>query len=254
MKAPEARVVQLVPPRSRLSPKRASWRRWTAIAAAAVGLLFLVNFFAGLGSDTADFANDGTAPINAVLPDQSTITLAPGSQLRYEESGDSREVVMRGEVGFAVRPNRAKPFVVSAEQLKVVVVGTEFRIAEGSDSRVTVTEGHVRVQGLREADWTNLYAGGSATVADGIVTQALEKALLPNDLRFRDAALEDVLTKLSSYHQVGLSAEPHLLTCRITATFENGTAREAMGTLEVILGAQLQETSTTIQLVGGSCR
>ncbi len=252
---PEAKVIPLRPAAgARLSPKRRTWRTWASVAAAAVALLFLVNVFAGWGDQTAEFANDGAAPMKAVLPDKSTILLSPGSELRYEESDNTRSVVMRGEVGFAVRPNTDKPFSVRAEQLDVRVVGTAFTIAEGRDSRVAVTEGHVRVRGTREADWVDLYAGGSATVVDGVVTTAFAKTVEALDLRFRDVQLSEVLAKLSSYHGLSLTAEPHLHTCRITASFEDGTAREAMGTLQLIVGAQIEESPTGIQLVGGSCR
>lgn len=250
-----AKVVRLSEAAARLSPKRkTTWRTWVSVAAAAIALLFLVNVFSGLGEITASFANTGSAPLKAVLPDRTTILLSPGSELSYEEADGLRSVYMRGRVGFAVRPNKDKPFAVTAEQLQIRVVGTKFIISEDGETEVTVTEGHVRLRGVREADWVDLLAGGSATVSEGVVINSTEKTLSAVDLRFRDALLSDVLSTLSDYHQVPLSAAPHLMSCRVTASFEDGSALEAMGTLKVIFGAALQERSTGIQLVGGACR
>ena len=246
--ATEAKVVRLRPSRSR--------RYWRAAAAAAAVLAVLVgvNVLAGLGDTVVQYANDSSAEMPVRLPDDSEVTLMPGSQLHYEERGGRREVTIAGEVGFDVRARDGMAFAVSAEQLEVLVVGTEFMVNHAGVTGVDVTEGHVRVRGRREADWTDVYAGGFARVEDGLVVTARPRPTTGPDLRFDDAPIATIAEALTAAHGVPFAASEALRNCAITVNLRDATPAEAAVTLAAVLGAEAVDRDGGYLLRGSGCQ
>src|SRR3546814_14557130 len=75
----------------------------------------------------SDWSSDVCSSDLIALEDGSIVTLNGNSavQIRYED--DIRRVVLRrGEASFEVAHNSERPFVVSADGVKVRAVGTEF--------------------------------------------------------------------------------------------------------------------------------
>lgn len=84
------------------------------------------------------------------LADSTVITLNSGSRLYVAAgfNGHTREVRIDGEAFFQVARNPAKPFVVSAGEVEVKVLGTSFDVNSYSDDpdiAVTVSTGKVQV-------------------------------------------------------------------------------------------------------------
>jgi len=144
---------------------RAITRRRTrivAMAAAFGGIAIVGLWYAMLTGRPHDFAARTTIR-STVLPDGSTLTLAPRTSVSINFSGPRRTLEMpRGEAFFKVQPNALKPFVVHTADLSVTAVGTAFDVRSGPDRIVvTVQEGVVAVArtGVRD--------GGSWRVSDG---------------------------------------------------------------------------------------
>ena len=85
------------------------------------------------------------------LPDGSKVILSPGSKLNYPSSFDGlkkREVFLDGQAFFDIKHNAFRPFIVHAEKLETIVLGTAFNIKAihgEKDITVTVKRGKVRV-------------------------------------------------------------------------------------------------------------
>lgn len=249
---PQAKVVRLVPRRRR------RYLRAGLAAAAAVALLAVVNLLAGLGDTAVAFANATAADMPVRLPDDSEAMLTPGSQLQYVERDGRREVTMAGAVAFDVRARGDMSFAVSAQELEIVVMGTSFVVNDagvaGVDAAgVDVAEGHVRVRGRREADWTDVFAGGYARVRDGLVADARASAGPGVELAFRDATAAEVLDALTEAHGVSFAADAGLRACRLTVNLEETTPGQAAVTLAAVLGAEVVERAGGYYLRGGSC-
>jgi transmembrane sensor len=88
-----------------------------------------------------------------VLPDGSTLTLAPRTEVDVEFSAIERTLKLsHGEAFFKVQPDKAKPFVVQTSGLNVVAVGTAFDVRSREDRViVTVEEGIVEVARVSDA-------------------------------------------------------------------------------------------------------
>lgn len=123
--------------------------RWAGMAlAASIALLLALPFAPHLAYIGADAAT-GTGKLRTVtLADGSRVTLNTASAIDADVvGGRTRNVTLRGgEAYFEVVHNPARPFLVHAGNADVRVLGTKFNIRiDAGQSRIAVTEGHVRV-------------------------------------------------------------------------------------------------------------
>jgi transmembrane sensor len=88
-----------------------------------------------------------------VLPDGTKVWLNAGSNLSYNPvtyGQEARQVTLIGEGFFSVITNPQKPFVVSAKDLKIKALGTEFNVKaypEENTIEATLVKGIVKVEG-----------------------------------------------------------------------------------------------------------
>ncbi len=90
------------------------------------------------------------AKVKVVLPDSSVVWLNSLAQIRYPQAFDSdtRQVELKGEALFNVKPDAEKPFVVQAEDLKIKVLGTKFNLYMTDELiEATLLEGSVALFG-----------------------------------------------------------------------------------------------------------
>ncbi len=86
-----------------------------------------------------------------ILEDSTKITLNSNSALSYPKhfTGNTREVVIKGEAFFDVTKNEQKPFIVTTnEGLKIKVLGTSFNVKSYPEDRkmeTTLVTGKVKV-------------------------------------------------------------------------------------------------------------
>jgi ferric-dicitrate binding protein FerR (iron transport regulator) len=88
------------------------------------------------------------------LPDGSVITLNKNAALSYpKEFGRAdRRVVLKGEAFFNITPNKKKPFIITANETNVKVVGTSFNVKITTEkTEVVVETGIVEVAKSRYA-------------------------------------------------------------------------------------------------------
>lgn len=110
-------------------------------------------------------------PARQVLPDGSVVELKEGAAISVEYGPSARRVRLeRGEAHFAVAPDAAVPFIVSAGGIAVRAVGTEFAVGLTTRNvEVLVTEGRVAVESATPAtpdapELAQLAAGQAAVV------------------------------------------------------------------------------------------
>lgn len=83
------------------------------------------------------------------LPDGSVVTLNKNSSISFAEafSGKNRSVKLNGEAFFQVKADKAKPFIVTINDITITVLGTSFNVksADGK-TEVIVESGMVKVE------------------------------------------------------------------------------------------------------------
>lgn len=111
-----------------LPVKRQPRRRWWLGAAVAACLLVAVAPSLSLRLQ-ADYRTAQGETRDITLADGSVVQLDSDTAIAVDYSGDHRDVkLLTGQAFFEVMPDKAKPFHVRADHLKVTVTGTAFNV------------------------------------------------------------------------------------------------------------------------------
>ncbi|HEY9256686.1 FecR family protein [Chitinophaga sp.] len=140
------------------------------------------------------------------LSDGTEVWLNAESSLRFPVhfTGNSRQVYLTGEAYFAVAADAAKPFSVTAGQVAVTVLGTEFNIMAYENElavQTALVSGSVRVNAtVLQPGWVGITSNGNTT------TQQMDIAALTGWKRgmfvFRNDDITTVLHQLERWYDV----------------------------------------------------
>jgi ferric-dicitrate binding protein FerR (iron transport regulator) len=118
----------------------------------------------------------------STLPDGSVITLNRKSLFEYPSKfkGNQREVKLKnGEAFFNITHNKAKPFIISAGNTLIRVVGTSFNVKNKKDGVEVIVESGI-VQVSRNGQSALLKPGEKILVKQN--SKTLEKEINPDQL------------------------------------------------------------------------
>jgi transmembrane sensor len=220
-------------------------RRFLRVAAAVLLPLMLgsVGFYFGLKQQkTAVFteviSNEKQVLFGVTLPDGTVVTLNHNSTLRYPKqfTGKLRKVTIEGEAFFEVKPDASRPFVISAGNARIRVLGTSFNVcARPGDKTVEVTVETGKVQiGCRESTQQPCHnlilipgEKGILSTSDNALTKSVNQNLnvtawKTHDLVFHKTRLGDVIKNLEDvYHADIQLSDPAFNDLVLTAHFNN---------------------------------
>lgn len=226
---------------------------WRPMAAAAMLLLAVTAAWrlspAGLLSDHR--TGIGERRIIA-LADGSRVELGPASAIDVELTGTRRSVrLVAGEAFFTVARDTARPFVVSAGQGEIAVLGTAFDVKIGQSEAVSVvvTESKVAVSaagsqavGVIAGQEVSYDRNGVSTVRPADLDAA--QAWRQDQLVFHDAPLDAVLGELRRYRGGTIQLlGGELGKRRITAVFDAKRPDAALETIARNLDLRLVRAS-----------
>ncbi|MHA4809416.1 FecR family protein [Flavitalea flava] len=133
-------------------PRKKSWLKWSAAAAALTALVIPAYLLIKPGKkDTLLIVRTGYQEMKRIiLPDSTVILLNPNSSLQYSSNfpdAASREVSLEGNAFFKVRKDPGvKKFVVHAHDLSITVLGTEFNVnARTPATEIELTSGKIKL-------------------------------------------------------------------------------------------------------------
>lgn len=147
--------------------RRILWLR-IAVVAASIALLLAGTHFLSyregyrrVNSQQVRLSNPLGMQSSVVLSDGTRVVLNAGTTLAYPSAfvSGNREVEICGEAFFEVAPDKKRPFIVTAEHLKIRVMGTKFNVKaykEENAIEVTLTEGKVGVGLGKTSEWIYL--------------------------------------------------------------------------------------------------
>lgn len=212
-------------------------RQWLAGGLAlAASLLLALLLVPGMqtGSGPQSYQTRVGERLMVKLADGSQITLNTNSHLLVQLDAQQRQLVLtRGEAYFDVARDTDRPFVVTAGDTRVTVLGTAFNIyLEQGTSHITVTAGTVRINELtdpatRPADSLVLHPnqavnGSAAGLAEPYgVNAAAALAWRDGKLVAAGMTLLELVQELSRYHpQQLLVADPDVGQMTVSGVFE----------------------------------
>ncbi len=226
-----------------------------AVAAAAVGAVWL-----GTQGDTALATKVGERRI-AKLDDGSTIVLNTASRTHVRMTLEQRSVALDdGEAWFAVAKDHARPFVVSAGDVRVRAVGTAFAVRRYvGRAEVTVTEGRVRVWSVAAPErFVTLDAGKRAVVGDasGTAETIVSTARPDETLAWRKGeivldgmTLGDAAAEFNRYNTQQLSVEAPLADRRIVGWFRTDDMEGFARSAAAMTGARIERDGSDLRVV-----
>ncbi|MDR3218000.1 MAG: FecR domain-containing protein [Dysgonamonadaceae bacterium] len=165
------------------------------------------------------------------LQDGTTVWLNAQSTLTYPShfGGKERRVSLIGEGYFDVVHNEKKPFIVSASQVEMMVLGTKFNVysyPEAGYTQTSLIEGAVRVS-LSESPDTGIVLNPNEQVLVQEGQMTLETIKYPEIFlwkegiySFNDERLENIVKKLELYYDVKIIIKtPELADLKYTCKF-----------------------------------
>lgn len=233
------------------------WALPTALVATAV-LALLVVRMPDLSTPTVPSQLPAIAEIRTeTLPDGSTVTLGPKSEIAVRFSASERRVaLLSGEAFFEVTHNQAEPFFVEAGDTTIRVVGTTFDVNRAPGSvRVSVQEGIVEIHepegsGALARKTVHMLKAGQRLEAierDAAEGPQMAAVILPPTrttapgawrqgwLVYENARLADLMADVNRYYAPGVRLSPEANDLRVTASFRTTDILSFLDTLGAAL-------------------
>lgn len=197
----------------------------------------------------------------APLSDGTKVDLNTDTQIRLVVNDSRRAVQLdRGEAYFDVARRPDLPFVVTAGDQTITVLGTRFSVRRMSDGAVVmVEEGRVRVADgddervLGVGDELIADARGMRVVRAGADRIAANLAWRTGRLVFQDVTLAEAASSFNRYNDRQIViADPQVAGIRIGGAFQTGRVEDFAELLEDVYGLDVARRPGKIILRGPS--
>ncbi|MBD0254243.1 MAG: FecR domain-containing protein [Cytophagales bacterium] len=242
-------------------------RKWAWRAAAAIALLVVawlgVSRLTDRGPRLLTQRTEAGSKAQYTLPDGTVVWLNAQSRLSYPEAfaGATREVTLAGEAFFEVKRDPRRPFVIRAGRTLTQVLGTSFNLrVEPGSNRVTVkvVSGKVGFAPLgrpaRRVLLTAGMRGNYLPAADSVYGEPDAPAWQSSKLVFKDTPLREMLPALRKQYGVPVEvADPSLLNCLFTSTFEGVPLTEVLEAVALALDLRYVYRDGKYLLTGKGC-
>lgn len=194
------------------------------------------------------------------LPDGSRVLLDAGSRVDVVMHSSERDLALReGKGWFQVAKDKKRPFVVDADGVKVVAVGTAFSVSrEDGEIRVIVTEGVVKLFARGSDQPVFLRRNDSATITrSGSVNHIrlsdeqirLQLAWREGSIGLDGETLQQAAARFNRYNDIHIVIDsPGLAGQRIVGLFSRNDPRSFAEASATMLGAKVSQQGNEIHL------
>lgn len=226
-------------PRKTIALNSFGWLKAAAMLVMLIGCGAVYYFTVGPGSMVTEVAGDHT--LVATLPDGSTVTLNRNASITYPArfKGETRNVTLKGEGFFNVTPDKTKPFIITADNSSIKVVGTSFNVKSNSErTEVIVETGVVEVSkrqyGVRVMPHEKALVLASRDTPvkqnneDELYNYYRTKKFVCNDITLK--RLTEILNEAYDAHLVIEDAK--LADTKINTTFDEGPLDEILNVIK----------------------
>lgn len=201
----------------------------------------------GAGAGPGISYNTLTVPrgrqLSLTLSDGTRVWLNANSSIRFPATfrGKSREVELKGEVYLEVARNAAMPFIVSAKQTRIEVLGTQFNVntyEEGVQVKTALLEGAVKVNTpggyviLAPGQQSSLSPDGILKVERGVNMEEVV-AWKNGYFHFESAGLKTILDQFAQWYDIDVVYQGKVTDRRFFAIVKRtGTLGDVLKLLE----------------------
>ena len=203
-------------------------------------------------------ASDGNVE-EIQLPDGTKVWLNQSATLKYPRtfSAKERNIYLEGEAYFEVTKNRAKPFIVQSEAMRVRVLGTTFNFKCNkacTSAEATLIEGEIEVKGNNDEVMVILSPGQKAELNRAtkrlIVKQVdskLDAVWHDNLIPFEKADIYGIVKTLERFYDVKIILAPDI---KIDNTYSGVLKRK--DSIESVLNSLKNSIPIDYKIVGNN--
>ncbi len=246
-----------------MEPKATASSRWLQIAAAVVVLMVsgyvLYNF---ISKDTV-YLQTADVPEEFTLPDESVITLNANSVLSYNQDfgKNKRTVELKGEAFFEITSDKTRPFIITAGEAEVEVLGTSFNVSVNNGStEVIVATGVVELSSKETKESIELTPGERGLLEkDSKIIETKNSdpnfnAWKTRTIIFEEADLVAVVNALNKVYHANISISTNVSqSCIVTVTFEQQSLDAVLNVLESTLDLTLKRNGRQVEITEAGC-
>jgi len=194
------------------------------------------------------------------LDDGSSVVINTRSEVTVSlRERERRLKLVAGEAWFDVKPDKARPFIVSADDLEVRAVGTAFSVrSDGAVTEVIVTEGVVEVQTRGDGGPVRLAAGFRGRFPSGggkPAIQAVAPQTIDGTLAWRDGrivldghSLPAAIAEFNRYNDRALVIDGPTPRQRLVGAFRANDPEGFARAVAPLFGADIQATGDKITI------
>ncbi len=210
----------------KLGSRQTSRRFLYPAVAAAATIALLLGFWFGntilFNEQSIDYASNPMETLKISLPDGSAVVLNANSSLHYTEESGYRKVNLMGEAFFDVERNENMPFVITAKDLRVEVLGTSFNVKAYNEknSFVTVSSGKVKVED-EDQDVVLIKGEEVAHIGEDLQKQDASTtriSWLSGKKVYENTPLKEIFEDLTSWYGIRIEASEAIKNITYTAT------------------------------------
>lgn len=263
-----ATAAQLFTP-SKLKPLKSTTQRrlspyWAIAASVLLLIAALIWLVPALSSANYKEVIAQNEVEKELLPDSTQVALNQFSKLRFDGKTDKqiRQVTLNGDAFFDVKRDTSLPFVITAKEVVIEVLGTSFYV----DARLELSFVQVIVQSgsvsMSAAGQSLTLTAGETGIFDLSSGELFEKAneddnylaWQTNVLVFDNTDLEKVIFDLNrNFHTQISLANPALKNCKLTAVFDRQSLASILKIIEKTLNLSAKMDGGKIVLSGKGC-
>lgn len=238
-------------------------RRWPR-AAMAGALLALAVWFTPQASLywRADYRTGIAETREVQLPDGSRVVMAPGSAIGLSGDSARRVQLLQGQAFFQVAADPARPFVATAGEMAVRVLGTAFELSL-QESRTEVVLEHGQVQAENASDKQPLRLSERLLPGERVqvdwATGKVQRSKLDTArvaawrqqmLYVEDQSVADIVKRLQRYSTGWIVvSDPRLAQRRISGVFDLRDPDRALQALARSLNVPLQKITPWVRVL-----
>jgi transmembrane sensor len=195
--------------------------------------------------------------LNDTLPDGSVVTVNKGSSISYlsKFKGETRQVALKGEAFFNVKPNKEKPFKISVNDVQITVVGTSFNIKNiNGNTEVVVETGIVKVTGAGKtielkANEKVVVDARDSVLAKEEVSDQLYKYYRTKEFVCDDTPLWKLVEVINeAYQSHVVIGNPALKDMSLTTTFHNESLEQVLNVISITFDIKVIKEGNSIIL------
>ncbi len=221
------------------------------IAAVFIGIAMIGSLYFYSKSLNITFTNSEGSLAHITLPDNSIITLANNSTIKYNKGwfgNFNRNVELTGKAYFEIAKSTTHTFVVVTSKMDVTVLGTKFAVNELSDkTQVVLTEGKVSLSGPAIKSELIITKPGSQVIVNNhiiitndVVDQNLYTSWLNNKVHFSSCTVSQVINMLYNSYNIEVKLDnPELLNKKLFGSAPSDNPELIVDALSHILNTNL---------------